>query len=223
MIKTVHTIIRFELAFRSILYLESVLTSPLEDPPQEETPPFPPYRAATGRTPPFPSRAKTSSKSISYSHRNGSDTPVDTSQQSILLLTHLARCTFLNEPPPAWLLVSLFGLFNWRGHLDLGLHGISTVGIDYAVRSGWGSSTSAPHLTPQMLADSCPKGPESIATLGLPETQLMTTFTGATLQATNLPSIQPWPKPVPNPHSTSHPALYSFPPYCQWVIVHWVL
>ena len=115
---------------------------------------------------------------------------------------------FLNEPPPAWLLVSLFGLFNWRGHLDLGLHGISTVGIDYAVRSGWGSSTSAPHLTPQMLADSCPKGPESIATLGLPETQLMTTFTGATLQATNLPSIQPWPKPVPNPH-TKPPSSYT--------------
>ena len=224
MIKTVHTIIRFELAFRSILYLESVLTSPLEDPPQEETPPFPPCRAATGRTPPFPSRAKTSSKSISYSHRNGSDTPVDTSQQSILLLTHLARCTFpewasssltpgiafrtlqLERAPRSWVARNQYGRYWLRREIWLGVQHLHST-----------------HLTPQMLADACPRGPESIATLGLPETQLMTTFTGATLQATNLPSIQPWPKPVPNPHSTSHPALYSFSPYCQWVIVHWVL
>ena len=139
MIKTVHTIIRFELAFRSILYLESVLTSPLEDPPQEETPPFPPCRAATGRTPPFPSRAKTSSKSISYSHRNGSDTPVDTSQQSILLLTHLARCTFpewasssltpgiafrtlqLERAPRSWVARNQYGRYWLRREIWLGV------------------------------------------------------------------------------------------------------
>ena len=40
------------------------------------------------------------------------------SQQSILLTTHLIQWAYQNEPPPIWLLLSLFGLFNWGGRLD---------------------------------------------------------------------------------------------------------
>ena len=128
------------------------------------------------------------------------------SNQSYQRPTWSRQCTFQTEPPPTWLLVSLFGLFNWRGRLDFGLHGISTVryaDTDYAVRF-WGSNISAPPLTPQMLADSYPVGPESIATLRLPKTQVMTTFTSPILQATNLPSTQPWPSKDAEPPWLPH-------------------
>ena len=59
----------------------------------------------------------------------GSNTPAYTTQHSIILLIHLTQgaSRLYNVPPPTRLLVPLFGLFNWRGHLKLGLHGISTV------------------------------------------------------------------------------------------------